>query len=472
MTQLLSHGGPPPEADDSTVGSCAIQYIMNQYSSGFREDNCILRRIAPAFVRITVYYVGLLLAYKYVFLLYWFYGRVYDFSVMGDEISGPFLLYWFYGRVYDFSVMGDEISGPSRPKRRLTDYEKKRPLTLAQQEALLYLSESDEEPFVGSESEYELDDTSSSEEEEDVEDIPPVDQRRTNTNLENQVEIPSWGDDPNFKDLPFLGKPGLKINLESDEPMDFFSLFLTDDLLENIVTETNRCLHFSKNPERGDLGYGDRLSKIRWLQDFFNQRIDEIYYPNKNLSLDESMVLWRGRLIFRQYIKNKKHKFGVKLYILSEPNGLVLKARMLYTGAEKDMQGELGHSANVVISLVKKYFENGHSLFNSANVVISLVKKYFENGHSLFTDNYYNSVSLCKELLLRKTYVTGTLRQNRKGNSREVTSKKLKKGEVTMKYSSGVRFGKWRDKREVLFISTEFDGELANGENRRGEQKR
>ena len=141
-----------------------------------------------------------------------------------------------------------------------------------------------------------------------------------------------------------------------------------------------RCLHFSKNPERGDLGYGDRLSKIRWLQDFFNQRIDEIYYPNKDLSLDESMVLWRGRLFFRQYIKNKKHKYGVKLYILSEPNGLVLKVR-IYTGDEKDMKGELGHSANVVISLVKKYFKN---------------------GHSLFMDSYYNSISLCKELLLRK----------------------------------------------------------------------
>lgn len=30
----------------------------------------------------------------------------------------------------------------------------------------------------------------------------------------------------------------------------------------------------------------------------------------------------------------------------------------------------------------------------------------------------------------------------------------MKKGEITVKYSSGV--GKWRDKREVLFISTEF----------------
>ena len=210
-----------------------------------------------------------------------------------------------------------------------------------------------------------------------------------------------------------------------------------------------RCLHFSKNPERGDLGYGDRLSKIRWLQDFFNQRIDEIYYPNKDLSLDESMVLWRGRLFFRQYIKNKKHKYGVKLYILSEPNGLVLKVR-IYTGDEKDMKGELGHSANVVISLVKKYFKN---------------------GHSLFMDSYYNSISLCKELLLRKNYVTGTLRQNRKGNPPEVTSKKLKKGEITLKYSNGIGVGKWRDKKEVLFISTEFDGELAGGQNRRGEEK-
>lgn len=345
--------------------------------------------------------------------------------------------------------MDGEIPGPSRPKKRFTDYERKRPLTLSEQEALINLSESDEELFVESESEYEPDETDSSEEEEDVEDVPAAE---THTDQTNYTELPSWGDDSNFKDFPFLGNPGLKINLESDEPMDFFRLFLTDTLLENIVTETNsyaeelflskqtreksritdwkpitvtnlqvflglwlhmgnikinrlqdywkteelynlptfrkymsrnrfltilRCLHLSKNPERGDLGFGDRLSKIRWLQDFFNKRMDEIYYPNKNLSLDESMVLWRGRLVFRQYIKNKKHKFGVKLYILSEPNGLVLKIR-IYTGGEKDMQGEFGHSANVVMNLVKNYFEN---------------------GHSLFMDNYYNSVALCKELI-------------------------------------------------------------------------
>ncbi|CAH1973432.1 unnamed protein product [Acanthoscelides obtectus] len=86
-------------------------------------------------------------------------------------------------------------------------------------------------------------------------------------------------------------------------------------------------------------------------------------------------------------------------------------------------------------------------------------------------DNYYNSIALAKKLLLKGTYVTGTLRANRKGNPSEITSKRLARGETVSKYSGGVTVGKWRDKRDVLFISTEFDGEMVQEENRRGESK-
>lgn len=34
-------------------------------------------------------------------------------------------------------------------------------------------------------------------------------------------------------------------------------------------------------------------------------------------------VLWRGRLRFRQYIKGKRHKYGVKLYTLTEHQGFL-----------------------------------------------------------------------------------------------------------------------------------------------------
>jgi hypothetical protein len=59
--------------------------------------------------------------------------------------------------------------------------------------------------------------------------------------------------------------------------------------------------------------------------------MEKIYEPSKNLSIDESMVLWRGRLIFRQYIKNKKHEYGVKIYMLAEPWGLIHRV-LVYSG--------------------------------------------------------------------------------------------------------------------------------------------
>ena len=58
----------------------------------------------------------------------------------------------------------------------------------------------------------------------------------------------------------------------------------------------------------------ERLSKTAFFMNHLNETMKRIYCPSENLSFDESMVLWRGRLIFRQYIKNKKHKYGVKFY--------------------------------------------------------------------------------------------------------------------------------------------------------------
>jgi hypothetical protein len=39
------------------------------------------------------------------------------------------------------------------------------------------------------------------------------------------------------------------------------------------------------------------------------------------LVIDESMVPFRGRLHFRQYIPNKTHKYGIKLYKLCTTDG-------------------------------------------------------------------------------------------------------------------------------------------------------
>jgi hypothetical protein len=57
-------------------------------------------------------------------------------------------------------------------------------------------------------------------------------------------------------------------------------------------------LHFSRNPAEGESVPRNRLHKIQPIINYFNSRMNEIFEPNKNLSLDESMVLWHGRLVF------------------------------------------------------------------------------------------------------------------------------------------------------------------------------
>lgn len=89
-----------------------------------------------------------------------------------------------------------------------------------------------------------------------------------------------------------------------------FSNYMSRDRYQLIL----RCLHFATNPGEQEQQV-DRIYKIRPIIEHFNNKMNQIYYPGKNLSLDESMMLWKGRLVFRQYIQNKRHKYGLKLYM-------------------------------------------------------------------------------------------------------------------------------------------------------------
>lgn len=112
-------------------------------------------------------------------------------------------------------------------------------------------------------------------------------------------------------------------------------------------------LHFANNPDSKEI-VTDRLHKIRPILNFFSRKMANVYYPSKEISLDESMVLWRGRLIFRQYIKNKRHTYGVKLYMATEPNDIILRTQV-YTGTLDDIGGK-GHATKVMLNLLGDFF--------------------------------------------------------------------------------------------------------------------
>lgn len=164
-----------------------------------------------------------------------------------------------------------------------------------------------------------------------------------------------------------------------------------------------RFLHFSDNTQVTD----DRLYKIRPIVEHLNNVMYQNYIPNRSLSADESMVLWRGRLFFRQYIKNKRNKYGIKLYELCESEGLVLKISV-YCGQSDDVQ----------------------TISKSADVVLNLMENYLHKGYILYADNYYNSVSLTKAMTQRSTYICGTLRVDRRENPKDLIKQKLARGEM------------------------------------------
>lgn len=193
----------------------------------------------------------------------------------------------------------------------------------------------------------------------------------------------------------------------------------------------------------------DPLYKIRDVIDYFNEKMNTCYYPGNELSLDESMVLWRGRLRFEQYIKKKRHKYGIKLYMLTEPDGLILKFRVYAESQDHDVAGK-GHAEKVVMQLMEEKLQN---------------------GHCLYMDNYYNSFHLAKRLLDTKTYCTGTLRKDLKENPKDVVQKTLKKGENISRFREGVHIGKWKDKRPVMYIvhTTQYEDKRTPVANKRGQ---
>ena len=221
---------------------------------------------------------------------------------------------------------------------------------------------------------------------------------------------------------------------------DMFPSVMSRERFQSIM----QFLHFGDEPQQPD----DRLAKVRFLINHLNNNMPEIYTPHKELSLDESMMLWSGRLVFRQYIK--RHKYGVKFFELCTDDGLVMKVQ-IYSGTK---------------------LTDTESLGQTGSIVLHLMEPYLDKGYHLFTDNWYNSVSLTEYMSKRNTYITGTLRADRKRNPSDVMRKKLQKGEMAFMFLDDISVTKWRDKRDVHVISNAHVPTMIDSVNRRCKSKR
>ncbi|XP_022904015.2 piggyBac transposable element-derived protein 4-like [Onthophagus taurus] len=191
-----------------------------------------------------------------------------------------------------------------------------------------------------------------------------------------------------------------------------------------------RMLHFADNAEQIQ---GDSFHKLRRVFEKIKTSFAHNFSPFQNFVIDESLVLFKGRLLFKQFIKTKRHRFGIKLFLLCDcETGYVLNF-IVYTGKQTEI--ELYQDLGV-----------------SGSVVTTLMQPYLDKGHSLFTDNWYTSPTLSTYLFQHKTNTCGTVRTNRKQMPN--LSGNLKKGETTSMASDNILAVRWKDRREVNMLTT------------------
>ncbi|KAL4153017.1 hypothetical protein QTP88_000850 [Uroleucon formosanum] len=189
-----------------------------------------------------------------------------------------------------------------------------------------------------------------------------------------------------------------------------------------------QMLHFSQNEDQVP---GDRLAKVRMPLKEITKNFKEAMVPFENLAIDESLVLWKGRLSFKQFIKTKRHRFGIKIFVLCDVETDFILDIIIYTGSTTE--------------------------YKKLTLVLEFLMLL---GHKLFIDNWYSSPSLAKYLHKKKTNVTGTIRKNRKGMPSLLA--KLNVGQTESQHTKNMLVVKWKDRRDVFMLTTQFEDKMVH----------
>jgi hypothetical protein len=111
------------------------------------------------------------------------------------------------------------------------------------------------------------------------------------------------------------------------------------------------------DPSKDEENKHDRMFKVRELFDYFINACRASYWPNRNIALDEAVKKFKGRCIFKQYIKNKPVKWGIKFFCVCCSATSYLFNAMFYVGKRKE--NEKQEETSVTHQTVKKLYRSG-----------------------------------------------------------------------------------------------------------------
>ena len=162
--------------------------------------------------------------------------------------------------------------------------------------------------------------------------------------------------------------------------------------------------------------------------------------PSEHLAVDEVIVKFKGRMVFKQYIPKKCKHISIKMFKLCDSTG---------------------YTYNMNVYLGKDRQRAAQPLRARHNTVANLTRGVEGFGHKPYMDKFFSSPDLYDDLAQKKIFCCGTVRLHRKGMPKDLKPKALRlkrRGDIRVIRTRGdLTAVVWKDKTEMCLVTNIHD---------------
>ena len=227
------------------------------------------------------------------------------------------------------------------------------------------------------------------------------------------------------------------------------------EIFHHCVMSRGRFLNITKFLRFGKISEASKSNPRGRLEDYLDilrRKCQAKIEPGEHIAIDEALILYKGRLYFKQYIKSKRSRFGVKIFFLAP-------AEDKWQGLSWNWEVFYGASDSHIMDLQPE----GTELSKSEWIVAYLMRRLLNEGRHCLTDNWYSSQRLADHLEENGTTLTGTIRTNR-GVPEALRDGKLKRHDSAFMRKGNTLYCKYEDKKSVYMITTKYKADMLRAE--------
>lgn len=197
-------------------------------------------------------------------------------------------------------------------------------------------------------------------------------------------------------------------------------------------------LHIVDNNTRPN-DCSDKYFKVRPLLNTIRHRLLQ-FEVGENVSIDEQIIPFNGRLITKTYVKDKPTPWGLKNFVLCGKDGMPYDFFM-YQGSTTEVSAS-----------------NWAKFGFCASVVLHFSDRLTDRGHKLYFDNYFSSYPALEILRDKGINAGGTIRLDRFAHPPLLKENEMKKkgrgfSDSVVSHDGKVVIVKWQDNKSVHLAS-------------------